>query len=259
MPSLKKTFWNVHPPQQSGYLTVCRAAAFNPEILKNFKSHKDYVPILEHCNFKQGQESLESIQSHNPNLLKEYPDFWTNDELGSPITFYYEELDRDISPTTLSYIKVLSDLINSFGSLDDFDIVEIGGGYGGQCKIICDVFTPASYSIIDLPAPSRLQEKYLNTFEVPNRQHYWHLNYPKDGKYDLVISNYALTEVIEPAQSEYVENILLKSNRGYIIKNGTMKSLSCLQGKFNDLTIGSDTLSQAKKNQIIVWGKNNED
>ena len=75
----------------------------------------------------------------------------------------------------------------------------------------------------------------------------------------MVISNYALTEVIEPAQSEYVENILLKSNRGYIIKNGTMKSLSCLQDKFNDLTIGSDTLSQAKNNQIIVWGKNNED
>jgi len=53
-------------------------------------------------------------------------------------------------------------MIELFGLLDDAKIVEIGGGYGGQCKIIYDCFEPISYLMIDLGELLKLQEKYLN-------------------------------------------------------------------------------------------------
>ena len=247
--------WNASVPIAHNYLDVCRAAVHSDEVFKTFKSKIGYMLVLEHCDYIQGKESLDYIKQNNPQLLQNYPDIWTSDLIGTPVVYFYPELNREVSPTTLSYIKVLSDLIDEFGSLDNFNIVEIGGGYGGQCKIIYDVFSPQSYTIIDLPEPSVLQAKFLKRVGAPAIQRYYHTNYPPDIKYDLIISNYALTEVLEPAQSQYVEKVLLKSSRGYVIKNGAMASLPLLQEAFPGFRIGEDTKSQAKNNQIIRWGK----
>jgi len=60
--------------------------------------------------------------------------FEANDHVGDPERYLYDKLL--ISPSTLRYCKVFSDLVNLFTSLDGYSICEIGGGYGGQCRII---------------------------------------------------------------------------------------------------------------------------
>ena len=48
--------------------------------------------------------------------------------------------------------------------LDGLDICEIGGGYGGQGKMILDRFVPRGYTIMDLTEPLALALHYLSHF-----------------------------------------------------------------------------------------------
>jgi hypothetical protein len=202
----------------SAYLRICQQAAENDLVFETFKRHPDYTPILEHVSYEQGMGYIEQIQRNAPVLLNSMDKFVTNDLVGKPHKRFYPGIMQDMSPTTLRYIKVLGDLVLWFGSLNDLDIVEIGGGYGGQCKIICDIFKPRSYKIIDLPEVLALTEKYLNRLYITNVQY----NSPdklERGKYDLCISNYAFSEVGRNYQNIYIENVINKSAMGYLTCN----------------------------------------
>ena len=56
---------------------------------------------------------------------------------------------------------MLSDLRALLGSLDDLDIIEIGGGYGGQCFVTSVVHSPKSYTLVDLE-PCLALQKHLS-------------------------------------------------------------------------------------------------
>ena len=43
-------------------------------------------------------------------------------------------------------------------------IVEVGGGYGGLCKVLSTVCEFDEYILIDLPEVSALQRKYIDQF-----------------------------------------------------------------------------------------------
>jgi putative sugar O-methyltransferase len=173
--------------------------------------------------------------------------------------YWYAEINMNISPTTLRYVKVLADLISHFGNLDGLDIVEIGIGYGGQCKIINDYFVPKSYTLIDLTEVILLADKYLechgiqNTvFQTPN----WRSKTP----YDLCISNYAFTEISRQNQDFYVKNIIERSAKGYItcnflnqrMKDGAMTDDEIKKLKKTGYWISEVPLT-APHNAIYIW------
>ena len=117
-------------------------------------------------------------------------------------------------------LKVLSDLKQLCGSLDNFNIIEIGVGYGGQCKIISDFFNIQNYYLVDLDESLNLAEKYLNKLNVKNVKVVRPSEIARlDKKFDLIISNYAFTEISRSIQEFYLNNILLKSTHGYITCN----------------------------------------
>ena len=147
--------------------------------------------------------------------------------MGNPQVFTYRygflKLKSIIfSPTTCRYIKILADLQDLFRSLNHMRIIEIGGGYGGQCSIIYKMFKPASYTIIDLEPCLKLSRRYLETLGI-HGVHYvpmsdldkTHIN----GDFDLVISNYAFSELSKSVQTEYVAKIISRASRGYFLCN----------------------------------------
>ena len=122
----------------------------------------------------------------------------------------------------LSQIKFylnLSDLIFLFGDLSGFKIVEIGGGYGGLCKIISDLFSFESYTLFDLPECLRLSKKFLDSFNVKNVNFCTNHSLPSIGNFDLVISNYAFSELNGNLQQSYFNNILSITPLGYLTCN----------------------------------------
>jgi len=194
---------------------LCYEAVKNEDVFKTFKRHPDFIPILEHVTYEQG---LEYIKEINQDLLSHIKDFAKNDLIGTPRVYHYPELGIEISPTTLRYVKVLSDLIKLFGSLDNLNIVEIGCGYGGQCNIINTIAKPCSYVIVDLPGVLCLSHKYLKLCEVENVISR-HIDSDIDIGYDLCISNYAFSEIGRNYQDLYTEKIIKNSDMGYMTCN----------------------------------------
>jgi len=204
----------------SNYKSICYNAATNEDSFNSFKRHADYNSILEHVNEQEGGQYLEYINQHFPEY-KEYLDkFKENDNVGGPVMFNYGEVGM-ISPTTLRYIKVLADLKKLFGSLDDFRIVEIGCGYGGQCKIINDYFKPKEYLLFDLPESNMLIKKYVEKQGLSNTKilSLEEFNPEPTESFDLIISNYALSEIRTDIQMEYFNKIISRSKRGYLTLN----------------------------------------
>jgi putative sugar O-methyltransferase len=202
---------------QEGFLAVCRLAARCDSVFRVFKRNRHYRAVLEHVSEEQGREYLKVIEEEDEELPKYVSKFQENDLQGSPITFDYD-IGR-FSPTTLRYVKVLADLRNIFGDLSGLDICEIGAGYGGQCKIVSDVFSVASYTIIDLETVIPLIRKYLERLGVRNVVYLTQDKITEGIEFDLVVSNYAFSECIRRVQDHYLDKILKKAQRGYLTCN----------------------------------------
>jgi hypothetical protein len=200
------------------YTDLCRQAVADDEVFKDFKSRPECRYMLEHVTYEQGLGYLEEIKRVCPKLLNHIECFATNDSLGTPSVCWYDELNMDISPTTLRYVKVLADLIHHFGDLSGMDIVEIGIGYGGQCKIINDYFQVRSYTLIDLPDVLALAKKYLLCHGMENTVFLTPQSVP-EARYDLCLSNYCFTEISREIQDYYAKNIISVSDKGYITCN----------------------------------------
>jgi len=200
------------------YPEFCDLAIHDDSLFNDFRRNPIYNYALEHDSEAQGTEYLASAQKLK-NLSDYIEEFKKNDQVGNPITAFYDGFG-EISPTTTRYIKVLSDLQQEFGTLDNLNICEIGVGYGGLCRIIDSYFKVRSYCLVDLGSVLRLAEKYLKQFQIHTPVNAKTMDALKsEDKYDLVISNYAFTELRTEIQDIYLEKIILKSDRGYITYN----------------------------------------
>jgi len=200
------------------YKKICQIASENDEIFKTFKQNLEYKEILEHASKSQGDGYVSRILELNTLNLEKLNIFKTNNEQGTPDLFDYPEPFGSTSPSTLRYINVLSDLVYHFGDLTNISIIEIGVGYGGQSKIIQDYFNIKEYNFVDLPEVLNLTKRYLKKYNYDNL-HFLDFNNLPDKKYDLIISNYAITECSKDIQDLYLEKIIANSTNGYITGN----------------------------------------
>ena len=200
------------------YSIAVQEALTNKKKFNNFKSNIFYQDILEHVNYPQGLEYLNIIK-RDSNLLNNIDKFLINDQIGNPKKYYYEELKTKISPTTLRYIKVASDIKKIFKD-EITNIVEIGCGYGGQYLILDQVMKINHYILMDLHNVNKLIEKYLEHHLLNSSYETKTINQLQSNKqFDLVISNYAFSELPPQTQISYIKKILLNSKNGYLTMN----------------------------------------
>lgn len=185
-----------------------------------FKSDNNYRGVLEHVDKGTGDRYLNEIKSRynsqfieNKKLLLDLCN--ENDQFGKTQKEHFDEF-AICSPTNLRYILhsflILSHMQEN--NLNNLNIIEIGGGYGGLCLFI-NKLSPIfnininSYSIFDLLEASQLQEKYLNELtELKNINFYQLDNFKDLNKDSFLISNYAFSEIPLNIQNTYVEKIL---------------------------------------------------
>lgn len=225
------------------YKQFCLCAAKNDLTFSSFKNHPNYTPMLEHVTPQQGQDYMNVIQTSYPELLAHMEKFKENDKIGSPnMASYYPY--GDISPTTLRYVKTLGDMIQLFETLDGERIIELGGGYGGQCKVISGFCKFADYIIVDLPEVVPLINRYLQATGVPNARAI-SLSEMEDTTYGLFISNFAFTELPRDLQQTYLDKAVNVSNHGYITCN--FISADC-----GITSMGKDELLGKIKHEYVV-------
>ena len=206
--------WTLQDEAATPYLNVCNYAANSDEFFKQFKSHPAYRHVLEHVSFEEGQQYLKEIDIDYLDKLEEVKE---NDSLGSPVIYEYPSVG-EISPTTIRYIKNTSDIINKFGNSFD-SIVEIGGGYGGLCKVLSSFIKFEQYLLLDLEECNLLSRKYLSHFDLPTLSYRSEEIDEIDENFDLLISNYAFSECHKEVQQDYIKRFIKKSNNFYIMHN----------------------------------------
>lgn len=238
------------------YKLVCKLAATNEKIFSKFKSCREYQDILEHVSYEQGIQYLNLLENLTEEIDQKTIGIIRQD-IGKPPKYSYGKYGR-ISPTNLRYATVTKQLFELFGSLDSFIVSEIGVGYGGQASQICLTWGIKKYNIYDLNEVIPLAKKYLvkvceyAPIESPD---------PCTEIYsDLIISNYAFSELKREVQDIYIRNVVLNSKRGYLIYNSITpkewKSYTALE--FSNLIPGSQILEETPNtfsgNVLVVWG-----
>lgn len=241
------------------YNLVCELAVRNEEDFNRFRSCLTYRKILEHVSYQHGLKYAEMLVEHSAasdGLLK-YKTKWG---IGNPATFKYEKYG-EISPTLLRYAKVHTDLSTLFGELDHFDIVEIGCGFGGQSIQIMSGEKIKDYFFVDLPVVEKLIKKFLSAVEPQHLQKaHFSSTDSFSNHFDLLISNYAFSELQRDVQDYYIERYLSKSKRGYMIYNHinppSFKSYTAAE--ICALIPGSQIVCEIprtdKSNVLLIWG-----
>lgn len=250
----------------NGLYTQAVARAYSDDaVFAGFKRDPHYCEILEHVTPEQGAIYLEIVEKESPDLLSLIERFKINDRIGNPVLCDFGKIGM-ISPSTLRYVKVLSDLRNFFGDLSAARIAEIGVGYGGQVLVIDQLWKTKSYTMFDLDPVLKLVTRYLESHILQTAYCPTTYNRFEPGQeFDLVISNFAFSELPRHLQMGYVEKVLKKSKRGYLTMNSgvgdhtdngrflsSAELAQMLPGVeiYPEVSNGKDWAS----NYILVWG-----
>lgn len=154
------------------YPGFCYEASKKMDVFDSFKRNKIYMQVLEHVTGKQEQEYLDAILSNFGMKLteKQWDCFLMNDSVGNPHKAHYmlSGKEVDCSPTTLRYIKVLSDIVTLFDVKKMQRVAEIGIGYAGQCRILMSYLPISLYTLFDLPEVLALAEVFLEKVPISN-------------------------------------------------------------------------------------------
>lgn len=227
-----------------------------------FRRLYDYREILEHVDFKLGKKYLGKIGQLDPGFKTSKIGINRNDSVGQPRIYKYRHFNR-ISPTTLRYIAVALDIDNEIKLKDVNTVVEIGAGYGGQAAVLNKLTTNLEYFIFDLPEVQKLIRKYLSKIEMKNVTYLNLIDNQVPSEYDLVISNYAFSELPKELQSQYIEKVLVKSKNGYLIMNsGRENSTGRSNGKITfqelskhlpELMVKEEDPKTGSDNYVIYW------
>jgi hypothetical protein len=226
---MNKTFGWATPPNDvmQQYINKCKLFCIDDNEFNKFRRDKDYTKILEGGEFETGRISLEYIKINHSDKLKliseKLIEFKENDVYGSPIIHNFE-IFGNICPSTIKYVNNALDIDALIGDNNVRNILEVGGGYGGLCKVLSSLIDFEKYIMIDLPDAVSLCKKYLDHFDnIKNKIEYISCDdLDKIGNIidvDLFISDSSLAECDIETQNFYVDNLLKKSKLAYLVYN----------------------------------------
>lgn len=190
-----------------------------------FKSDPRYNYVLEHVDFAQGYQYKLLVQEEFAELFDQNKDMMIdlclqNDKIGKPNKHYFKDF-CECSPTNLRYLyqsMLALDYIKTL-DIDELNIVEIGGGYGGLCFFMYNLanlfdLKIGSYVIYDLSEAQDLQYRYLYSHGI-------NIDSVQTKENCFLISNYAFSELPEYVRSNY-ENYIIQPycSNGFLAWNG---------------------------------------
>jgi hypothetical protein len=251
---------SISDSEDLGYTRSVKNALTSEARLVNFRADADYQKVLEHVSIALGQQYLNHIVSEYK--AEPYPVFTLLSKLsefGNPTVHNFSGIGP-VSPTILRYVKVAYELNSLFGNLSQVKIGEIGVGFGGQAAVLDKLFGVTDYVAFDLPEVLSLFEIFLTRTDSRITPRLVDGRKPESVSLDLVLSNYAFSELSRSSQDAYLENVILGSKSGYMIWNNL--SSKHLDGytlrELISLIPGSRVLKEIprtdKANRLIVWG-----
>lgn len=244
------------------YVLAVNQALRNQKSFDNFKRSYSYRDILEHVSKEHGAGYLKILESRNDEVLALGLDsVLKTDTIGNPIKYKYHNYKCLLSPTTLRYLKVASDLQILFGS-NLGKVAEIGCGYGGQTLVNDQILDITLAKLFDLAIVNKLIDRYLDAHILRGAYSTTVINKEEPDDYDLVVSNYGFSELPKKVQLTYIKKVISKAKCGYLTMNsglGNSRSLGKLNlDELRTLLPNFELIEEephiVDQNYIIVWG-----
>lgn len=218
--------WEVSKELTDPYLQACKESAEDQKAFNSFRRDERIHQILEHVSYEEGLLYLKERKNIFPKLEDSIAKIKENDLVGSPILYDYPNIGF-ISPTTIRYAKNAYDIASMVipSSYEMVNVVEIGGGYGGLCKMLNGCFALYNYLLVDLPEVNELSKRYLSQYYGECRGIVWTTPEQLEKQNEeitnihMCISNYAFSECNREAQIMYYEKLIRNSNMFYITYN----------------------------------------
>lgn len=258
--------------EQLAYADFIEAVINDNSTFSNFRRNYAYRQILEHVSYPLGkkyQSKLEKLGNFPPNLL----DYISRvDQVGNPRTYSYPRMGK-VSPTTLRYLATASEIYEIFklSKESSLVVVEIGIGFGGQLLALNQMVDISAYKTFDLKNVQELTNRYVSaTNLMPNFKEvicHQDIKNFSELKSDLLISNYALSELPSKIQLEYIEKIARNAKCGYLTMNSGMSNITgrsigkLLLSDFLSLIPGAEVFPErplsGPDNYLLLWGHKN--
>jgi hypothetical protein len=252
---------SISDSDELGYLKSVINAVANEDTLMNFRADPNYQQVLEHVTVSLGEKYLDVITSeYNSQPESVFAELTKLSEFGRPPVHDFSGIGP-VSPTIVRYVKVAYDLDNLFGDLSKLRIGEIGVGFGGQAAVLHRLFGVKDFVAFDLPEVLALCEIFLSRTYSGLKPRLVDGRKPTRTEVDLVVSNYAFSELVRAVQDEYLENVILSAKSGYITWNDLSSrnldgySLRELIRKIPGSKVLKEVPLSSKTNRLIVWGE----
>jgi hypothetical protein len=256
---LKSLAQNSSFSDNNEYLSIVNLASDNDEVFIKFRANRQYRKILEHVTKSVGNQYLKEVRGLDLKYKELFETVSPLNNLGGPLKYRFSNLGR-VSPTTIRYVYVHLKLMELFGSSEIKRVLEIGGGFGGQAAVSTYLTPDLNWSIYDLPEVSRLQSKFIHTINPKANVSYLSGINIQENSGDLLISNYALSEISRKLQLEYISKVIQNCAKGYMVWNlisertgdglNVQEVLNLIP---NSRAIDEYPLTD-NGNKIIVWG-----
>ena len=254
------------------YEQTLKSILNNDHLFDTFRIEPIVKSTYEH-EFLIGQKkSFFDLFCSNQKILENLNELLKNDMVGLGLTEKVplntkkniQHCINTTAGTTLRYIAIAHLMEQYFGTLEGFQIAEIGVGYGGQGRIIDVLHKIQSYRFVDLPLALELVQNYLSHFKIRMQINCRTMEQlTNNDKYDLLISNYAFSELSRPIQQIYIDKILCKSKRGFMLINNMTEPFAIDQFSYAEIMstlpapgkMLADPVSPGMDtNRLIVWG-----
>lgn len=191
--------------------------------INSFKQNSRFNYMTDHLTIEQASKY---IQKHNSFFSKiDWRRMEEIDAFGNPQTINFGF--ANVSPSIFRYIGLAIDILSNCKLLK-INIVEIGGVYGCQCKIIYELaplfgIDIIKYTILDFEYCNLLQRKFVS---VECKKITDYIVEP----IDYVISNYYLASI--PPEYKYLYfPVVEQAKHGFFIWNTNHKVPECITNK----------------------------
>ena len=240
------------------FLQECMKLCSDDEAYRVFKRNHIFTKIIGNDIRQKHISDVWYDFVKDTNLMNNLKKFKTNDLFGYPVSYMYPKTGL-ISPGTLCFMSVLHDINTRLVDVKDKTVCEIGSGYGGQSKIFLD-YGASKVQLIDRKETLSLAQKYLSKFRY-KRVQYSTTNEIPEQEWDLVVSNWCLSELDREGAKFYVDNVISKSQNGYFLVNYRNPEdrewlLSELKNIFSNVTIEEERpKTNENTNHVITCSK----
>jgi len=252
------------------FLYNVKEAIYNEKKFNKFRNNFFWKSVVENTSYNEAliylknidKKYLNTLDSNNKNIFEFLEKI---DKLFCAKTFNFPTINKRISGNSIRYLKQSTDIKKKINSKKFEKVVEIGVGCGLQCLILDQLLQIRKYILVDVDLVLKLSKKFLENFILKLSYDFKTLNtFNNIDKYDLVISNYAFSELPKTLQLMYLDKIILRAKNGYLTMNTGTKysynhndkhkhlSQQYLLSKIKNSKILEDPVN-IKSNYIIYW------